>query len=246
MPLKASPDTQAHLLDLQASDTRIQQLDHRAKKLPEIAALASLAAEADQLRAQLLTETGAVEDARLELSRIESDVAVVESRMKRDTERIASSSSAKDVAGFEHELAGLTKRRDDLEEIELSVMERVEELESTAQTTRERLERVKESVATAKAERDAALASLASERTHAVANRNTIAGKLPQDLLALYERQRARYGLGASLLQYGVSSASGVKLNGNDLMAIRAAAPDEVVLCPDSQAILIRTAESGI
>jgi hypothetical protein len=27
---------------------------------------------------------------------------------------------------------------------------------------------------------------------------------------------------------------------------IRAAAPDEVLLCPDSNAILVRTAESGI
>jgi hypothetical protein len=40
--------------------------------------------------------------------------------------------------------------------------------------------------------------------------------------------------------------ASGVKLNANDLNAIRSAAPDDVLICPDSQAILVRTPESGL
>jgi hypothetical protein len=37
-----------------------------------------------------------------------------------------------------------------------------------------------------------------------------------------------------------------VKLNANDMAAVRAAAPDEVILCPDSNAVLVRTAESGL
>jgi hypothetical protein len=43
-----------------------------------------------------------------------------------------------------------------------------------------------------------------------------------------------------------VSSASGVKLNESDMAVIRAATPDTVLLCPDSNAILVRTGESGI
>jgi hypothetical protein len=43
-----------------------------------------------------------------------------------------------------------------------------------------------------------------------------------------------------------VSSASGLKLNENDMATVRAAAPDDVILCPDSNAILVRTAESGL
>ena len=69
---------------------------------------------------------------------------------------------------------------------------------------------------------------------------------MPAELLALYEKQRERYGVGASHLRGGVSSASGVALNATDLGAVRAAAPDDVLLCPDSSAILVRTAESGI
>ena len=90
------------------------------------------------------------------------------------------------------------------------------------------------------------LAELEAERAEVVANRETIAATVPPELLALYERQRDRYGVGASLLRGGVSSASGVALTGSDLAAVRAAAEDDVVLCPDSNAILVRTYESGI
>ncbi|MCU1558308.1 MAG: hypothetical protein JWN09_2303 [Microbacteriaceae bacterium] len=246
MPLKASPDDQAHLLELQAIDTRLRQLDHRAGTLPETAVLAGLSSDADALRAELLSAAGAVEDAQLELSRVEGDVAVVEARITRDTDRLQASSSVKDVAGLESELAGLHKRQLDLEEIELTVMERLEGLEAAAADLRARNDELQATMTDIAAERDAALATLTGERSHAAANRSTIAGKLPEDLLALYERQRQRYGTGASLLRGGVSSASGVKLNESDMAAIRAAAADDVVLCPDSNAILVRTSESGL
>ena len=63
---------------------------------------------------------------------------------------------------------------------------------------------------------------------------------LPEDLVQLYERQRERYGVGVSELRGGVSSASGVQLTESDLQDIRQAADDDVVLCPDSNAILVR------
>ncbi len=246
MALKASPDDQEHLLELQAIDTRLTQLDHRAKTSPEIAVLVGLASEVGALRVEQLAAMGAVEDAKLELGRIESDVAVVEARIRRDTDRLQGSSSVKDVAGLESELAGLRKRQFDLEEIELSVMERLEGLESNAGRLAAAIAGVEGKIATSESDRDAALGVLTSERTHAAANRATIAAKLPPDLLALYERQRDRYGLGASLLRGGVSSASGVRLNENDMQVIRAAAADDVLLCPDSSAILVRTNESGL
>ena len=46
MALKADPADQALLLDLQALDTRLQQLGHRASTLPELATLASLGGRA--------------------------------------------------------------------------------------------------------------------------------------------------------------------------------------------------------
>ena len=246
MALKASPEDQALLLDLQALDTKLQQLGHRAANLPELATIAGLATVRDGLRTTVGEANGAWEDAQLELKRTEADVAVVEARVARDKERMQSSASVKDVAAFEQELAALAKRQSDLEDIELAVMESVEERAKALSDARAQLEAVEQKIAEASSARDAALTELDRERSAAATDRDALAARLPSDLLALYEKQRARYGVGASHLRGGVSSASGVALNSSDMTVVRAAAPDDVLLCPDSNAILVRTDESGL
>ena len=246
MALKASPDDQALLLDLQALDTKLAQLDHKAKSLPQHAVLAALGADLATVKGTALERAGTKEDVEIELKRLESDVEVVETRIKRDADRLEASSSVKDVAALEQELTALRKRRDDLEEIELTVMERLETAEAELASTAAEVGDLDARKAAVDAELAAALAEIANERTHTAANRQTIEGKVPTDLLALYTKQRDRYGFGASLLRFGVSSANGVKLNENDLQSIRAAAPDDVIICPSSDAILVRTSESGL
>jgi predicted nucleic acid-binding Zn-ribbon protein len=244
--MKAAPEAQALLLDLQALDTKLSQLDHKAKNLPELATLAELGKQRDAARSTASDQRGVREDVQLELKRLESDVTVVEARIARDAERLATSSSVKDVAALEQELAALKKRQFDLEEIELSVMERLEEADSILAATTEALADIDAKVAVATAARDEALGVINAERSEAGASRQVIQGQVPADLYALYEKQRSRYGTGASLLRYGVSSATGVKLLENEMQEIRAASPDEVIMCASSDAILVRTGESGL
>ncbi|MGV8884983.1 MAG: zinc ribbon domain-containing protein [Microbacteriaceae bacterium] len=244
--MKASPNEQAKLLDLQALDTKLRQLAYKGTILPQHAVIAELTKKIETLRVSELERRGSLEDVELELTRLQSDATVVDARIARDVERAAASSSAKDAQALEHELASLRKRQFDLEEIQLTVMERLEERAAELSETSTQLEELRAQVATAEAERDAELALLGSERTHTAANRATIAATVPAELLALYDKQASRYGTGASLLRGGVSSASGVKLLADEMVAIRAAAPDDVIICPSSDAILVRTAESGL
>ncbi|WP_158864605.1 zinc ribbon domain-containing protein [Leifsonia sp. AG29] len=244
--MKASPADQNELLRLQAADTRLAQLDHTAKNLPQLAELSRLAPEAEALRARWITATGELEDARAELKRVESDVELVENRIKRDSDRVQQSSSMKDVQALESELASLAKRRDDLEEIELTVMERVEELEEALAAVEAERSELTGRIDALERARDEEAGRVAAQRKALATDRETIAAALPAELVALYERQRARYGVGAALLLRGVSMGSNVKLTESDLSDIRRAASDDVVLCPDSGAILIRNEESGL
>ncbi|WP_025157592.1 zinc ribbon domain-containing protein [Leifsonia aquatica] len=244
--MKASPADQNELLRLQSADTRLAQLDHAVNTLPQTKELAALQPEVDALRARWIAATGELEDARTELKRTESDVEVVEARIRRDNDRVQQTASVKDVQALEAELASLAKRRNDLEEIELTVMERVEGLESALAAVDAERSELGTRVEALEAARGAEVEKLAAQRGALAADRATIAAAIPDDLVALYERQRARYGLGAALLQRGVSLGSNVKLTESDLAEIRRAAPDDVVLCPDSSAILIRNEESGL
>ena len=246
MGLKAAPEDQALLLDLQALDTRLQQLARRSDKLPEREVVDALTAQRTDLERGRAELFGAAEDARLELKRTEADVEVVDARIARDAERLRTSSSPKDVAALEQELAALARRKSDLEDIELAVMETVEEREGVLAATDADLATLVSTIADVTAARDAALAEIDAERAHAAADRQALAAKIPADLLALYEKQRERYGVGASHLRGGVSGASGVTLNAVEMNKVRAAEPDDVLLCPDSNAVLVRTAESGL
>ncbi|TAM70029.1 MAG: hypothetical protein EPN48_06480 [Microbacteriaceae bacterium] len=244
--MKASPQAQKELLRLQAADTRLSQLDHTLKGLPQHAALAQLTAPLDAVRHRQLVATGQREDAQTELGRIESDVSVVEARLARDAERLQQTSSMKDVEAFEAEIDALKRRRSDLEDIELTVMERIEGIDAELAGIASERAALDEQVMQLERAKGEQQVHLEAERAAASADRNAIAGQVPPELLALYERQRARYGIGAALLLRGVSLGSNVKLTESDLQVIRVAADDDVVLCPDSGAILIRDEESGL
>jgi predicted nucleic acid-binding Zn-ribbon protein len=233
--MKAAPEDQVILLDVQRLDNDVTRIAHRITSLQKGDQLTELSKQAAALRSELVAATGEVEDAERDLARLESDTAVAQARVERDTTMLQNVANAKDAAGLQSELDSLQRRIGGLETAELEIMENLDGLRARVGDIEAKL-----------AERDAEIARLTADRESAEQARADVAAKVPAELLALYDRQRARYGFGASLLQGGVSTASGVALNNSDLQTIRRAAPDDVVLCPDSDAILVRTAESGL
>ncbi len=244
--MKAAPEDQVILLDLQRLDNDVTRIAHRITSLQKGDQLTELGTRAAGLRSELVAATGEVEDAERELARLESDTATAQARIERDTTMLQNVSNSKDAAGLQSELESLQRRIGGLETAELEIMENLDVLRARVGDVEAKLAEVDAARAGLVADRDAEIARLTGDKDSAEQSRAAVAAKVPADLLALYDRQRARYGFGASLLQGGVSTASGVSLTNSDLQDIRRAAPDDVVLCPDSDAILVRTAESGL
>jgi len=245
--VKASPAHQQELLRLQSLDTRLQQLAHRLGALPQAAPLAELAKRDTAVRGTRAEAFGGLEDARAELKRLESDVVMVEARIARDGDRLQHTSSTKDVAALESELASLARRLSDLEDQELAVMERVETAEASVAGIDAERASIATEAAALEAERDEAAAGLGTERDAAERDRAVVAGGIPDDLLALYEQRRVRGGgVGAALLRQRTCGGCTITLTGSDLERMRRAAPDDVLLCPECDRILVRTDESGL
>jgi predicted nucleic acid-binding Zn-ribbon protein len=133
-----------------------------------------------------------------------------------------------------------------LEEIELEVMQRLDDAEKSLLELREERETQRAEIVIAEQSTQSRLTQIAGERSDLLRNRSALIMELPADLIELYERQRSRYGIGAALLTRGVSGGSGLALSETDLAKIREADDDDVILCPDSNCILIRTPESGL
>jgi predicted nucleic acid-binding Zn-ribbon protein len=242
--VKADPRDQLELLRVQELDTAIARASHAIRNPPQAKELAQLDPIVTAVRSRRLAASGELDDARAELKRIESDVSVVEARLQRDQDRLQTTSSVKDVTALEAEIQALRARRSDLEDIELGVMERIEEFESAVAAIDAEGAGTEQRIAALQSERADAVTALERDRAAYEADRAALAADIPGDLLALYEKQRARYGVGAARLVGGVSLASNMTLSPSDLATVRTAAPDEVVLCPDSGAVLIRDENS--
>lgn len=243
--MKASPADQRLLLDVADLDSRIRSADSLRRNPPQAARVQELLARRQQLSSALTGLLGTRDDLKIELSRIESDVAVVDARRDRDAERLAHTSNVKEAQGLESELISLARRKSDLEDAELAVMERLEAAESAVAAQQAVLEETNDegSALSAEAKRIVGDASTAFES--ATRDRAAVAGNVPPELMALYERTAQR-SAGAALLSHGTCEGCRMVLAGTDMQAIRLAAEDDVLTCAECGSILVRTEESGL
>ena len=245
--MNADPATQLRLLDLQAADTELGQLAHRRRNLPQLAALADAQKRAGDLQNELVDAQTQADDVAAEQRRLESDVETVRARAVRDEARLqAGGLPARELESLQHEIATLARRQSTLEDELLDVMERAEEADAALRAAAERLDAVTAEVTELETERDAAFVEIDATIGRREPERASIAGELPAELLALYERARTHSGTGAAMLRQRRCEACHIELSGSELAAVRNADPDEVVRCDNCRAILVRTAESGL
>ncbi|HEU5024762.1 zinc ribbon domain-containing protein [Actinomadura montaniterrae] len=247
--MKAAPQAQLRLIDLQDLDSSLDRLAHRRRTLPELAEIERLEGRLAELRdAIVAAETDAGDLAR-EQKKAEQDVDQVRSRAERDQKRLDSGqvTSAKDLSGLQAEIESLHRRQSDLEEVVLEIMERIEEADGRVAALRADQTAAQEELAAVVARRDATLKEIDEENGTTGAARTAVAKDVPDDLLGLYEKLRGQFGgVGAAKLFRGACQGCHLALNTVDLNRIRAAAEDEVVRCEECRRILVRTPESGL
>lgn len=246
--LKADTSRQWRLLDLQALDTRLDQIAHRKATLPELAELRGLAPAASVLDDDLVRAQTALGDVQREIAKADSDVQLVRERSARDQARMdAGQGTAKDMQALQHEVIALARRQSALEDVELEVMERAENLAADVG----RLEAARAQLAVRAGElealRDKAIAELDAEVEQITHSRADVVAGVGDELVGLYEKIRASSGgIGAAVLRQRRCEGCRLELNAVDINRFTAAAQDEVLRCEECRRILIRTSESGV
>ncbi|MEU1889117.1 C4-type zinc ribbon domain-containing protein [Micromonospora rifamycinica] len=245
--MKAEPQVQRRLLDLQAIDTTLAQLAHRRRTLPERAELEGLARELSALEDERVRAQVAVDDLDRDIARLEKDIDQVRARKSKDETRLASGSGpARELEALQHELVSLNRRQGDLEDAELELMEQRETAQATLDGIEARIAETRDRRDAAEQRRDESLAAIAKEEEFKQGARKPLAADLPADLVSLYDKIREDTGLGAALLTSGRCGGCRLELSGADLARIRRSDPDEVVRCEDCRRIMVRTNESGL
>ncbi|GAA3349040.1 C4-type zinc ribbon domain-containing protein [Amorphoplanes nipponensis] len=244
--MKAAPQDQRRLLDLQAVDIALAQLAHRHKSLPELAEIATISRELSALEDQRVRAQVAVDDLDRDIARFEKDIEQVRTRKDRDTARLNAGGALREIEGLQHELATLNRRQSELEDAELELMEQREGAEQALNEVKKKLAEASGRRAAAEARRDAAYAEITKEQEFKTQSRGPLAADLPADLVTLYDKIRADTGLGAALVRSGRCGGCRIELYGADLARVKSAPADEVVRCEECRRIMVRTAESGL
>jgi uncharacterized protein len=234
---------------VQALDTRLDQLAHRRRTLPEHAALAELETELGVLRDQLVQASTEQSDLSRELTKAEGDVDQVRARADRDQKRLDAGqvSSPKELESLQHEITTLANRQGDLEEVVLEIMERLESSQSRSAELTAQQEAAQGRQLALTAARDTTTGEIDTETEQLQAQRRTQAGSLDAALVTLYEKIREQNGgVGAAELKQRRCGGCRLELNNVEINELRDADPDEVMRCDECRRILVRTAESGL
>ncbi len=246
--MKADPEAQRRLLDLQAIDTALAQLAHKRRTLPELAEVETLARQLSALEDARVRAQVAVDDLDRDIARIERDVEQVRGRKDKDQARLDTGRGpARELEALQHEMVSLARRQTELEDAELELMEQRETAQGTLDELLAQQAAAREAREAAEARRDQALGDIAKEEEFRVSARQPLVGDLPADLVTLYDKIReSSGGMGAALLKGGRCGGCRLELAGSERSRIKAAPPDEVVRCDECRRIMVRTAESGL
>ncbi|GLW57789.1 zinc ribbon domain-containing protein [Kitasatospora phosalacinea] len=247
--MNAAPADQIRLLDLQAFDSRLDQLAHRRRTLPEHAEIDKAGADHNALKDLVVAAQAQLGDTTREQAKAEADVEQVRARAARNQQRMDSGAvgSPKDLENLQHENASLAKRQGDLEDIVLEVMERLESAQTRVVELTARLEHSSVVVAEAEARRDAVFAEIDAEVEKVRRDREAIANVIPADLMKAYLRLREQQGgVGAARLYQRRCEGCRTEFSITEFNAIKAEPADKVLRCENCGRILVRTGESGV
>jgi uncharacterized protein len=247
--VKASPDDQLRLLDLQALDSALDRLTHRRRTLPELSEIDDLQARTARLADDIVLLETEDSDLSREQAKVDGDVDQVRTRMQRDQQRLDGGQvgSPKELENLQSEIESLHRRQSELEDVELEVMEKREVVQGRLDELRREREQATLSLSETGQRRDTTWAEIDAEADKASTQRAELGTSLPSDLVDLYEKIRAgSAGVGAAALHRGRCEGCHLQLNTTDLNRIREADADEVLRCEECRRILVRTADSGL
>ncbi|MCB0971268.1 MAG: hypothetical protein KDA97_07090 [Acidimicrobiales bacterium] len=230
------------LLEVQAHDTRLDQLDHQLAALPERAARNEAAAALAATEAEVTTTTEARDELARRQKRIDDEVESLKEKQGGFDAKLYSGTvtNPRELQDLQEEIESLGRRISILEDQELEVMVEVEPVDALlAQLTGavadqgRALESAETALTVAEAEVRAALDAERAERT-------TAAGPVPEDLLATYDKLRAgRGGIGVARLVGSQCGGCHLTLSAMESARMRKLPEGEIAHCEECGRILV-------
>lgn len=237
--MNLSESDREQLIELAKLEMELGKVRGQHKKLSASDPAEEVNSEFLEISEKLGSSRAEYEDSELEAKRIGEDLELVEKRIERDRALIDKSSNASELNGLQHEMLTLESRKSNLETELLEIMEKQESISSVIEELTEKKQSLREKLAEVETSHSKEMSELMAQLQNLEKTRSELLGNLPEAVSEEYQR-KANRGVPVGMLQSGACSACHLNLNATELGAIRAKPADELVNCPECQAILIR------
>lgn len=230
------------LLELQAHDTKLDQLLHHQETLPAREQRNAACDALADTEASLAEETVRRDDLARDQKRLDDEVESLNVKRKGYDERLYSGTvtNPRELQDLQDEIAALGRRISELEDRELVIMEAVEPVEARLAeltTTREQRRAVLDD---AELRLTAAEAELVVAIEAEQATRSEVAAGVPADLLAEYASLRGgRGGIGVARLVGSQCGGCHLTLSAVEVAQLRKASAGSVAHCEECGRILV-------
>jgi len=239
----AGPAPQLSLvLELQEDDLSLDRLAYRRRELAERTSVAELGATLTELKARVTEAEEQRDKLASQLQALDQRSEAVGARIATIEQRLRSgrAGSYRDEQTMGEESSSLTQQRREIEDQELEVMEALEPLDEELAGLEARASSTAEELALAMEQLRLVETAIDQEAAVIGEGRNELAARVTPDLLASYERLRAKLGgIGAAHLMGGACSGCHLLIPAGELHRLRHSAPDSVVYCDQCGRILV-------
>jgi uncharacterized protein len=231
------------LTELQGHDSALTQLHHRRGHLPEHAETTAHMATIDRLLKESLSTRDAHAVLSVKMNALETSVHDLDTKIASVEATMFSGTitSPRELQGFEADIVSLKRRRSELEDDELMLIDEMEPLEAKLSIVDTQIAEAKADISRLELAIIAAQAEIDVVAAKHVADRAALVATIDPSTLALYEATRTKNrGVGASVLEHGTCMSCKITLPAIELDRIRHLPEDTLIRCEECSVILVR------
>ena len=229
------------LLDVQAHDTRLDQIVHLREHLPARLERDGARTDLAALDTQIAALTDRRDDLARQQKRLDDEIATIGAKRSSVNDALygGTVTNARELQDLTEEIEALSRRITHLEDQDLEIMEQLEPVETSLSELDGRRQRCAEVLAEAELRLTAAEAELAVDESTETEARAVVAAQVPADLLEEYTSLRGgRGGIGVARLVGTQCGGCHLTLSAVEAARIRKH-PDQVTHCEECGRILV-------
>jgi predicted nucleic acid-binding Zn-ribbon protein len=237
--MKLDKLSQAALFRLNEVDLEIAFIKAEITRAIESKELVSLREQQSQLAGELIAARTVVENLESSRAKADDDLHLVEERIAKDKDRLANTSSPKDAQGLQSEIDSLTRRKAELEDVELEILAELDVAKKQLGEAVRLKSEISEALDRLQNQIQGTIDELKTKGRKLTADREILVGKISEEVLKKYSALSARQ-VAVGKIENRSCTACRMGLTANVIDSINDLLEDELGICPECQAFIVR------